>query len=118
MNEEKFPIKKIKRLKIGRSRFDFLHTLPKTGIVGFADFDHKTLHVSPDQIPEEYLETLLHEILHAVWRGRGLPNRVTEEKAVTRLAHGLTEILLENVKFADYLEYLVHVSHGKTEEIQ
>ena len=113
MSNDKKP-RKIKSLKIGRRCFDLLHTLPETGIVGYTDFDHNSLHIEPNQTPEEYLETLLHEILHAVWLG--LPNRTTEERAVTHVAHGLTQVLLVNSKFADYLEHLVRVTHGNIEE--
>lgn len=53
--------------------------------------------------PEEVADTLLHEVLHAVWRERGLAEE-DEESTVTNLAHGLISLMRDNPAFFPLLE--------------
>lgn len=46
--------------------------------------------------PEQQADTLIHEILHAIWASRSMPSRVSEEQAVTKLASGLATVLRDN----------------------
>ena len=46
--------------------------------------------------PQAAVDTLLHEIMHAIWKERGLAKREPEERAVQAMATGLTCVLLNN----------------------
>lgn len=48
------------------------------------------------QSSQQQAETLIHELLHAIWATRGLPNRMTEEACVSRLASGLATVIRDN----------------------
>lgn len=48
----------------------------------------------------EELHTLLHELLHAVWRARTIDPEDDEERTVAALAEGLTELLVRNPELA------------------
>ena len=69
-----------------------------------ADHDHRgmfnepegTIEVATDQPPAEQAETLIHELLHAIWSSRHMKARLTEESAVTQLASGLATVLRDN----------------------
>lgn len=58
--------------------------------------------------PEQQADTLIHEVLHAIWRSRGLPDRATEEEAVNRLASGLATVLRDNPDLPLWLEQALH----------
>ena len=48
-------------------------------------------------------ETLIHEILHAIWHTTGLDDETDEETAVTALAPRLLSLLRENHVLTEYL---------------
>jgi hypothetical protein len=52
-------------------------------------------------------DATLHEILHAVWADRRLPDRPTEERAVTALAQGLAAVFRDNPGLLTYVDDLV-----------
>lgn len=52
-------------------------------------------------------DATLHEILHAIWAERRLPNRTREERAVTALAQGLTTVFRDNPGLLTYIDKLV-----------
>jgi hypothetical protein len=54
--------------------------------------------------PAEIADTLLHETLHAIWRHYALDDNAEEERAVTLLAHGLTQVLRDNRDLLTFLE--------------
>ncbi len=67
---------------------------------------HKNISVIEygSQYPEEVLaDTVLHEVLHAVWHNYLDEPQAEEEKAVTMLAHGLIQVIRDNPKFIDEL---------------
>ena len=59
-----------------------------------------SIYVCTDDHPLTVLDTLLHEILHAIWHEYGLADREPEEHAVLMLATGLTQVLYDNPKLA------------------
>ena len=58
--------------------------------------DKREIHVSLLQPPKDQLDTLLHEIMHALWHFYGCEETETEENAVLRLASGLSYVTLYN----------------------
>lgn len=72
-------------------------THPSVGTnVGECDNQAHTIVIDPDQPPAEQARTLLHEALHAVWSVYGLPARVTEEGACSRLEGPLLCLIRDN----------------------
>lgn len=63
-----------------------------------------------DQPPDEQGETLIHELLHAVWSSRHMRPRLDEESAVTQLASGLATLLRFNPGLGDVLDNALN--HG------
>lgn len=55
-----------------------------------------TIRVDLTAPPTDQADTLLHEALHAIWQVYGLPAKVTEEEAATRLAGPLLALLRDN----------------------
>jgi hypothetical protein len=69
---------------------------PKEDYVGLFDPTKGLIQVDRTLPPEEQAETLIHELLHAIWSSRHIKARVTEEEAVSQLASGLATILVDN----------------------
>lgn len=55
---------------------------------------------------DDLADTLLHEVLHAIWHERGLPGD-DEEDCVTGLAHGLIAAMRDNPAFFPMLAEMV-----------
>jgi len=56
---------------------------------------------------EILVETLFHEILHAVWNQAGIDSK-KEEKQVDKLARGLASVFVgDNAEFVDFFRELV-----------
>lgn len=66
--------------------------------VGECHRPNGTIKVKVDQAPEDVADTIIHEVLHAIWQERSLPEG-SEERAVTALAHGLTALMADNPGF-------------------
>jgi len=52
-------------------------------------------------------DATLHEIFHAIWADRRLPERSTEERAVTALAQGLATTFRDNPGLLIYIDELL-----------
>jgi hypothetical protein len=103
--------------------------LPKQIKVGYADFkvvnlkseyaDHDTkeghcssahhiISVRSDDRPDsEVANTLLHEVLHAIWYIWGNGGGLEEESAVTTMANGLLTVFKDNEGFVEFLSEAV-----------
>ena len=62
------------------------------------------IEVSPEISPAQQADTLIHEIFHAIWATRGLPDQITEEECVTRLASGWATVMRDNPDLGVVLE--------------
>ena len=62
------------------------------------------IEIVDNQSSQQQAETLIHELLHAIWATRGLPNRITEEACVTRLASGVATVIRDNPGLLHRLE--------------
>ena len=58
---------------------------------GECDLEHRIIKVKKDQSHEQMVETLIHEINHAIWRMTEIKNRDKEETTVARLSTGLAD---------------------------
>ena len=97
---------KITAVKIGRRSYKIKHEyLPQD--YGRVDLAKGIIRIDDPQPPFVVADATLHEILHAVWAERGLPDRAREERTVTALAQGLTAVFRDNPGLLQYLDRLV-----------
>jgi hypothetical protein len=59
------------------------------------------------------LDTLTHEILHAIWWSVGLHDSDPEERVVTALATGYTGVLADNPDYVDYIQVVTITEREK-----
>lgn len=77
---------------------------PKYGLSdGLCDFDAKTIWLSRRLSMKAKQETLLHELLHAVWP-EGIVSHRVEEKIVHGIDEKLLKVILENKLGAVFTE--------------
>lgn len=58
-----------------------------------------TIYVDRSSEPEKVVNTTLHELLHAVWHEMCISDEDDEERTVTALANGLTQVMRDNPAF-------------------
>lgn len=63
---------------------------------GYFDPNQETIQIARDQSPANQADTLLHEIIHAIWSVRSLPARLSEEQVALWLASGLASVFKAN----------------------
>jgi hypothetical protein len=74
--------------------------------------DHKKMLIciEEDQVPVEELDTVIHEILHAIWYQMSIgEGPMEEEPIVRRTANGLLQVILDNpvlLKYASAIKNL------------
>jgi hypothetical protein len=64
--------------------------------------------VTEDRPGSEVANTLIHELMHVVWREYHMPSRPREERCVTTLGFGMTAIYAQNPWVLPYIEDLLH----------
>ena len=75
---------------------------------GICHKDDGKIFIDKDQPPEDLLNTTIHEILHAIFHCYGSDaDDEEEEKNVTFLANGITEVILRNPELLKKLGKLV-----------
>ncbi len=73
--------------------------------VGMCDNYHLVIHVLDGQHPVEEYDTLIHELLHAIWFIMSIGHGgLDEESVVRRLAAGLTGVFLDNPELLAYFQ--------------
>lgn len=78
----------------------------KTDLLGQHDPINLTITLRPEQAPSTLVETLLHEVLHALLSQTGIVADIgneEEEKAVNRLAPLLLDTLRRNPALVEFL---------------
>ena len=73
---------------------------------GLVDIETFTVHLVAEQPTSEVLNTLFHELCHVVWREYGLPQRPTEERAVTALGTGWSALIHQNPALLEVMSEL------------
>ena len=69
---------------------------------GFCDVSEQLIVVNGDQKPEAVADTLLHEIMHALFDALALAGEQTEERLVRLLSTGLCTVLQDNPNFTKW----------------
>lgn len=67
--------------------------------------DHKKMLIciEEEQVPVEELDTVIHEILHAIWYQMSIgEGPMEEEPIVRRTANGLLQVILDNPELLKY----------------
>jgi hypothetical protein len=64
--------------------------------------EEKWLYFDSSNKTENTLDTVLHELLHGIWKEFNIP-KDKEEKCVTMLAKGLSSVLEENPKLMQWI---------------
>ena len=67
------------------------------------DFDGDTIHVAAGQHGPALADTVLHELLHAIFQTFALKDDDDEERIVSALATGIIGVLRDNPNFATWL---------------
>lgn len=65
-------------------------------LMGRLSYDTAQIYIRNDLPIDKKMETLLHEVLHAVYMNSGLQPGDEEEKVVTALSSGLYQFLKDN----------------------
>ena len=65
-------------------------------LMGRLAYDTAQIYVRKDLPLDKKMETLLHEVIHAVYMNSGLHPGDEEEKVVTALSSGIYQFLKEN----------------------
>lgn len=76
--------------------------------------------ITPHQKIEDEMDTLIHELLHVVSGASELfADEDEEERVVSRMSRGITELLIRNPELGDYLSrgahYATSLHHGPHE---
>ena len=99
-------MEELKSLKIGRRFYKVKRQyLPKD--YGRVNLAKGIIRIDDPQPPFVVADATLHEIFHAIWADRRLPERPTEERAVTALAQGLAATLRDNPGLLAYIDKLL-----------
>ena len=99
-------MEELRRLKIGRRLYKVKRQyLPKD--YGRVNLAKGIIRIDDPQPPFVVADATLHEILHAIWADRRLPDRPTEERTVTALAQGLAGVFRDNPGLLSYIDGLL-----------
>lgn len=99
--------REIVALKVGRKRYRVKYRTLTPALLGRMNYSHSRIQIDDGQTNPETADTLLHEILHAVWAHKSLANRCHEERAVTELASGLIAVFRDNPGLLQHFEALI-----------
>lgn len=61
------------------------------------------ISISDGQPPVEEADTVLHEIMHALWQHLDIGHRRIEEQVIRKMATGLTQVFQDNPALVQYL---------------
>jgi hypothetical protein len=91
---------KITKLRIIGSDFAVLWPASLPGALGTCEGDKERITVAPNQSPVSELDTLLHEVIHAVEYKMG---REHNEDWTRSISTGLVAVLRDNPEFVKYI---------------
>lgn len=97
------------KIKFVKQPADFvdLGTLPEEGdLDGFCDNTNFMIYIKKAQTKMALKETLLHELIHAIWYVSGMcrfEGETSEEMYVSVFAPYLTTVLIQHPKVMEYL---------------
>jgi len=94
------------KIRIGQADYT-VHMFPEThdATYGVCLADHQRIYLSPNQTWQQAGNTLLHEVMHAIWHQSGLNciDAPTEENVVNIMATWLHLVMTVNPDFAEFV---------------
>ena len=76
----------------------------KSSDSGLCDNQKMVITILEDQHTAEEIDTVIHELLHAIWHHMSMGEHPPEEEVLVRkMAGGLTQVLLDNKQFGLYI---------------
>lgn len=76
----------------------------KSSAAGLCDNQKMIITILDDQHTAEEIDTVIHELLHAIWHHMSMGEHPPEEEVLVRkMAGGLTQVLLDNKQFGLYI---------------
>lgn len=95
-----------KKIKVGAVDYT-VHTLsPKDkGQYGVCVYEHQRIYLTPNMLHQQASDTLLHEVMHAIWSEAGLDHipDLNEETIIRTMATWLRIVLRDNPDFAKFI---------------
>lgn len=82
---------------------------------GDCNFSENIIRIHPDsrKNPEILLNTVLHEVFHAIWDQMAIAEDSSEERDVTCLANAMAGILRDNPKFGAWCVAMAEVARKR-----
>jgi hypothetical protein len=76
----------------------------KSPSAGQCDNQKMIITILEEQHPSEELDTVVHELMHAIWHHMSMSEHPPEEEVLVRkMAGGLTQVILDNQQFSRYI---------------
>jgi len=74
-------------------------------IYGSCVFQHQTIYLSPNMMHQQASDTLLHEVMHAIWIESGMDHikDLDEEDIIRTMATWLRIVIANNPQFATFI---------------
>lgn len=101
-------VKLINKVKILHATYDLKERTSPSEILDYNSYGNhiplsRRIEYIQSEKSEDTVDTLIHEMLHAIYGMFGLTQKDTEDEIVSRLALGLTTIMKDNKKFFQQL---------------
>lgn len=74
---------------------------------GLCDHANGIIWLCTEIDPKIVVDTLLHEIMHAIWNYMGLDEKHGEEPIVHRIGTGLTQVFCDNPQLVQWIQSVV-----------
>ena len=78
--------------------------VPNPRFNGLAYPEHAKVLVDKDLQPRFHLEITLHELLHVIWANYNIEDEDAQERTVSQMAAGLTQVLVDNPELLSYIQ--------------
>jgi hypothetical protein len=96
----------IKKVKIGATDYQ-VKILPtdKDNQYGACVYSHQIIYLSPNQLHQSASDTLLHEVLHAIWHEAGIEHNeiIVEETVVRNVSTWLRIVFTDNPELVKFI---------------
>lgn len=83
---------------------------------GWCDKINNKIYIYVGTDPMMTADTLLHEVMHAVWAFMGLDEKHDEEPIVARLTTGLLSVLFDNLDLLEFIQACIEYAQRDDDE--
>jgi hypothetical protein len=95
-----------KKIKVGAVDYTIHLLEPKDkGQYGVCVYDHQRIYLTPNMMHQQASDTLLHEVMHAIWSEAGLDHipDLNEETVIRTMATWLRMVIRDNPDFTKFI---------------